>query len=147
MFELGHSPKVQLVDVIKFDKNDSREDDEGRGDQQQDVTNVQKLLVLCCLSLHCRQSRLLRTRTKHRHDDRQLLSLVKKKTKKIYSKNFVGGEFYFLSGSVNFRFFMCSDASWENHANTHTFFHSLHIIFDSLSLSLSLSLSRQAHIL
>jgi hypothetical protein len=70
---LSALPEVELVDVIELDEYDCSEDDERGGDQEKDVTDVQKLLVFCSLSLHCRKSRLLRTGAKHRHDDLQVL--------------------------------------------------------------------------
>ena len=54
-------PEVELGDVVELHEDDGREDEDCGGDEQKDVAQVQKLLVLGHPLLDHRQRRLLRS--------------------------------------------------------------------------------------
>ena len=60
-------PEVELVDVVELHEYDGREDEDGGGDEEEDVAQVEVLLVFGGLALHHRQSRLVRSWSEHRH--------------------------------------------------------------------------------
>jgi len=53
--------------VVKLHEDDGCEDEDGGGDEENDVADVEKLLVFGHPLLHYRQRRLVGSRPEHRH--------------------------------------------------------------------------------